>query len=367
VRETGVTDLEDLVDRVAQEVRRDRRPARGRRTEGLYVLCKPPGMTSHDVVSYVRRVSGERRVGHAGTLDPPAAGVLLVLVGSSVTRLAEYLLDLVKTYVAEIRFGQETDTQDHSGAVVGGSPAAAARLTRSDVAGVLPRFEGVIKQVPPMVSAVRVGGERLYRAAREGREVPRPARTVTVHRLELLEFAPGEGHGVAGCPTARVRVRCSRGTYVRTLAHDLGRALGVGAHLGFLVREGVGDFGLEASLTLEEFAEAARRGELGATAVAPADALAHFPFVRLSRRDVARIAHGERVLWTGVVEPSAGGRAGRADGPDGPSGRSRSLVRVLGEDGGLVAVARLDGRWLRPHKVLRQGAKEEAREFEPGS
>ncbi|HCW51065.1 MAG TPA: tRNA pseudouridine(55) synthase TruB [Clostridiales bacterium] len=350
MRETGLT------DRVGQEVRRDRRPARGRRSEGLYVLCKPPGMTSHDVVSYVRRVTGERRVGHAGTLDPPAAGVLLVLVGPSVTRLAEYLLDLPKTYLAEIRFGQETDTQDHSGTVVGGSPAAAARLARSDVAEVLQRFEGVIKQVPPMVSAVRVDGERLYRAAREGREVARPARTVTVHRLELLDFVPGEGRGAAGCPAARVRVRCSRGTYVRTLAHDLGRALGVGAHLGFLVREGVGGFVLEASLTLEEFAEAARCGDLEAVAVAPADALAHLPCVRPSRRDLARVAHGERVPWTGVVEPGAGGRTGRAAGPDGPAGRSH-LVRVLGEDGNLVAVARLDGRWLRPCKVLRPGPK----------
>jgi len=308
--------------------------------DGLYPVLKPPGMTSHDVVAYVRRLTGERKVGHAGTLDPPAAGVLLVLVGRAGVRLAEYLLDLEKVYLADIHFGLETDTQDYTGRAVGGEVARARCLTRDEVQALLPSFTGRIEQVPPMVSAVKVDGRRLHRLAREGREVERPPRVVQVHDFRLLEFRPGRRPGeVEAAPpgggTRRSRVRCSRGTYVRTLAHDLGRSLGTGAHLGFLVRLAVGGFRLSGAATLEEMERAAAAGSLGSLRIPPGEALGHLPAVRPGPQDLERLIRGEPVpLAPDVVGPEAG------------------PVRVLAADGTLVAVAEAAGGRLRPRKVL---------------
>ncbi len=297
-------------------------------------------MTSHDVVAWVRRLTGERHAGHAGTLDPAAAGVLLVLVGQAATRLAEYLLDLEKTYVAELIFGRTTETQDWTGRVVAVAPAGKlAALAEEDVLALLPRFVGSIEQVPPMVSAVHAGGERLYRLARDGRTVERQPRRVFVYDLALLEFKPsagglGTGGPVDGDgPRARLRVTCSRGTYVRTLAHDLGLALGVGAHLGFLVREAVGSFRLERAWTLEELAAASARGELSSAAVPPAEAVAHLPAVTPEAAAAEHLRRGETVRY---ADPAAGG-----------------TVRVLSPGGELLAIATLAGGSLKPRKVLK--------------
>lgn len=330
----------------------------------VYPVLKPPGMTSHDVVAAVRRLCGQRRAGHAGTLDPAAAGVLVVLVGPTATRLAEYLLDLPKTYLAEVRFGLATDTQDFTGRPIAcGAPEAARALSRRDVEAALPTFRGEVRQVPPMVSAVRVDGERLYRLAREGHDVRREARPVHVYALELLEFQPlGDGSpeaaggpaidpgvGPAGPPglspeppgawrpRARLRVTCSSGTYVRTIAHDLGRALGTEAHLGFLVREAVGPFALEESVSLEELAGARSNGEMAAWGRPPAAAVEHLPAVALGPAEAACLCRGEVVA---ARAPAAG-----TEGP---------TVRVLGVSGELLAVATLErGGRLRPRKVLR--------------
>lgn len=305
-----------------------------REIEGLYPICKPPGLTSHDVVAAVRRLTGERHAGHSGTLDPAAAGVLLVLVGQGPTRLAEYLLDLQKVYVAEIRFGQTTDTQDYTGRLVAAaSQSEVRRLTVADLEAVLPRFRGALDQVPPMVSAVQMGGRRLYQLAREGRVVERKPRKVFVYDIELLDFGAGSDG-----PIARLRVACSRGTYVRTLADDLGRALGIGAHLGFLVREAVGPFEVAATLTLEELASRSATAELARVRVAPADAVGHLPAIRLSTPECDRVRRGEMPQY-------AGGWAGRHG--------SDEAVRVLSEDGDLVAVASLSGGRIRPRKVLK--------------
>lgn len=304
--------------------------------EGLYPILKPPGMTSHDVVAAVRRLTGERHVGHAGTLDPAASGVLLVLVGQAATRLSEYLLDLPKTYLAEVRFGVATDTQDYTGREVSRSPETSLdRLDREAVVRALPGFSGRLEQVPPMVSAVKVGGERLYRLAREGRTVEVPPRSITIYSLELLEFAGAAAAREAGepLPAARLRVTCSRGTYIRTLAHDLGRALGLDAHLGFLVREAVGPFRLEGTLTLEELAGAAAAGTLERAMVPPSEAVGHLPAIHLGPADVDRVRRGGILDWAG----------------EDPGG----LVRVLAPDGQLTAIALLDGGRLRPRKVLR--------------
>ncbi|OTA40349.1 MAG: pseudouridine synthase, partial [Symbiobacterium thermophilum] len=240
-------------------------------------LLKPPGMTSHDVVAFVRRALGVKKAGHTGTLDPGVAGVLPVCVGRA-TRLAEYIAGSDKAYRAEITFGVATDTQDGFGEVV--AEADASHLTRGDVAYALTRFHGPIEQVPPMVSAVKVGGKRLYELARKGVEVEREPRRVFIHRLQLLDFRPGPR------PVAYIDVVCSKGTYVRTLAHDLGRFLQVGAHLSYLVRTRSGPFVLAQAATLEELAAGKAR------LLPPAAALGDMPRVTVSGRAAARVLHG---------------------------------------------------------------------------
>lgn len=245
--------------------------------DGILNLLKPPGMTAHDVVNFVRRVTGVRKVGHTGTLDPGVAGVLPICVGRA-TRLAEYIAGEDKAYRAEITFGITTSTQDSFGEVTGQQDAS--HLTRGDVAYVLTRFHGEIEQVPPMVSAVKVGGKRLYQLAREGLEVERPARTVKIHRLQLLDFRPGLQ------PVAFVDVVCSKGTYIRTLAADIGAALKVGAHMSYLVRTRSGPFTLEEASTLEELAAGK------APLLSPARALGSMPQVVVAGAAAERLKHG---------------------------------------------------------------------------
>ncbi|HYF95509.1 MAG TPA: tRNA pseudouridine(55) synthase TruB [Symbiobacteriaceae bacterium] len=245
--------------------------------DGILNLLKPPGMTSHDVVSVVRRVLAIKKVGHTGTLDPGVAGVLPICVGRA-TRLAEYIAGEDKAYRAEITFGVTTDTQDSFGAVTGETDAS--HIGRGDVAYAITKFQGPIMQVPPMVSAVKVDGKRLYELAREGVEVEREARPVTIHRLQLLDFRPGLH------PVAFVDVVCSKGTYIRTLAHDLGQALGVGAHMSYLVRTRSGPFTLQQAATLEELA-AGR-----APVLTPAAALGAMPRATVSPAAAERLKHG---------------------------------------------------------------------------
>lgn len=212
------------------------------RLHGFLVVDKPAGWTSHDVVGRIRRLTGERRVGHAGTLDPAATGVLPVAVGSA-TRVLEFVSDAAKTYLAEVTLGIETDTFDADGKVT--KVTEPLPLDQSEVIKVLRQFLGSQLQVPPMYSAVRVGGRRLYEEARQGKTIDRPARSVHFHRLEVLAWDP---------PKVTLHVECSKGTYVRSLAHDLGAALGVGGHLSNLVRMKAGVFTLCQAWTLPELA-----------------------------------------------------------------------------------------------------------------
>ena len=206
---------------------------------GVLVVDKPPGMTSHDVVDRVRRVLGTRKVGHAGTLDPDATGVLVLGIGSA-TRLLDYATQAPKRYLAVARFGTATSTQDASGEVIETRPVD---LHADDVETALKRFRGAIEQTPPMVSAVKVGGERLYRKARRGEEVARAARTVTIYDLELTAFSGDE---------ATLDVTCSAGTYIRTLIHDLGAELGCGAHMATLRRTEAAGFREDEALPLDD-------------------------------------------------------------------------------------------------------------------
>lgn len=202
---------------------------------GIVVIDKPAGMTSHDVVARCRRALGVKRIGHAGTLDPGATGVLVIGVGRA-TRLLRFLEAHDKTYEATVTFGVTTTTFDADGDPI--EECDASGLSRATVEAALDALRGEIDQVPPMVSAVKVGGERLYAKARRGEEVERAPRRVTIHELRLDSFEP------ATRPVARLVVRCSKGTYVRSLAADLGEAVGTGAHLAALRRTAVGPFTL---------------------------------------------------------------------------------------------------------------------------
>ncbi len=207
---------------------------------GSLIIDKPEGMTSHDVVARVRRAAATRRVGHAGTLDPFATGVLVACIGRA-TRLVQFLVGLDKEYIATVRLGYATDTQDLTGKRI--TPFQSSdKVSLDNVISVLNDFTGTQLQMPPMFSAKKIAGERLYQAAREGREVERQALPITVYSIELQsDFDMSED----GARDFVIRVRCSSGTYVRTLAHDIGAKLGVGAHLRALRRTAVGHFKLE--------------------------------------------------------------------------------------------------------------------------
>jgi len=214
--------------------------------DGVVVVDKPQGMTSHDVVDVVRRRFETKKVGHAGTLDPAATGVLVIGIGRA-TRLLEYSQQVPKRYIAVAHLGVTTSTLDASGEVL---ETSRVDVTRRDVEGALERFRGTIEQVPPMVSAVKVGGERLYRKALRGEEVDRPARRVTIYALELVAFDSSDGSA-----RATLDVTCSAGTYVRTLVDDMGAELGCGAHLESLRRIEAGGFSIADAEPLETLDE----------------------------------------------------------------------------------------------------------------
>ena len=357
-----------------------RRPQGGAPTPaGVLPLVKPPGMTSHDVVDCCRRWLQVRRVGHAGTLDPAAAGVLVVCVGAA-TRLAEYLSDMDKRYWAEIWLGVRTDSHDSDGRVEEVMPVA--RLDRSAVERALDELAGLQHQVPPAVSAVRHGGRRAYQWHRRGQSVALPPRPVRIHRLALLDWHPGP------YPRLRLEVHCSKGTYIRALARDLGDRLGCGATLVALVRVAQGPFRLEDAVPLEQLAAAAEAGRAPELWLNPAEALSFLPAWVLTEEEVRRVLNGgtpdPRSDWRGPGRPGPSPGAGPSGSPaEGgglatPPGRPRTLdhgpaeeegvrtpaaaqrVRLLAPAGDLVAVARLtrcrEGWLARPEKVLRRDA-----------
>jgi tRNA pseudouridine55 synthase len=273
--------------------------------DGVIVIDKPPGPTSFDVVRQVRRARGLRRVGHGGTLDPMASGVLPICLGEA-TKLAQFLLDADKEYEATVCFGIETDSYDATGAVT--QRRSAAGVTAALVADALGAFRGAITQVPPRYSALKHQGRPLYDYARAGQEVIPPPRTVTIHALELSDWAGPEAVGL--------RVRCSKGTYIRSLAFDLGRALGVGAHLIALRRTRSGPFRIEEAHPLADVATA--------PLVALAAALAHLPALHAGSEAARDLTHGKKVVRS-ALEPDDTVFGGR--------------FLVLRADGTLLAVA----------------------------
>jgi tRNA pseudouridine55 synthase len=287
--------------------------------DGVLVCDKPAQMTSHDVVARVRRLAGQRRVGHGGTLDPPATGVLVLALGRA-TRLLPFLPTEPKRYLAEVAFGAETDTLDATGTVTA-TAAAADSVDEPGLRAALAGFLGPQQQVPPMVSAIKIGGERLYAKARRGEEVERAPRPIVIHELELLGFAGGEK------PLATLAVVCSGGTYVRSLAADLGRALGTLAHLASLRRTAVGRFTEAEAQTLEELAEP---GRLEAAVLDPAAAMASTATRALTPAEASALATGRTLDPTGRGDP----------------------VAAVGPDGRLVAVIQDSAGRARPKVVL---------------
>lgn len=271
--------------------------------DGILVVDKPSGMTSHDVVAHVRRAAGQHRVGHTGTLDPMATGVLVLCLGRA-TRLVQFLQGSPKTYEATAILGVETDTQDADGDVVATNDTA---VDRGRVDEVLATLTGEIEQLPPMVSAVRVGGERLHELARRGETVERERRRVTVHSLEVTSFSPGPPIQVS------FEVTCSPGTYVRTLAHDAGQALGVGAHLASLRRARNAGFTVAEAYPLEAISE--QPEVLAGQLIEPLAALGRIaPVVHVEDDLVARLVHGGRLPDQGKSGPYAVAHAGRLVG-----------------------------------------------------
>jgi tRNA pseudouridine55 synthase len=244
-------------------------------TDGFAIVDKPPGMTSHDVVGRARKLLHERRIGHAGTLDPDATGVLLLGIGRA-TRLLQFLSGRDKTYEAEIVLGVETDTLDAAGVVV--ATHDMANTTSDAVVAAASRFVGDIEQVPPMVSAIKIGGRRLHELAREGIEVERPPRRVHVSRFDIEPLETGAG----GPAVYRAEIDCSSGTYVRSLAADLGRALGGGAHLRALRRTRVGPFTIDEACPLDELTVRPMLDAMRGTPILSIDAATE-PLVRNGR------------------------------------------------------------------------------------
>ena len=289
--------------------------------DGFLVVDKESGPTSHDVVAAVRRITGIRKAGHAGTLDPMATGVVVVALGRA-TRLIRFLQDLPKEYVATAQFGVATDTLDAQGAVISREPMD---VDPDEVQQVMERFTGTIMQVPPMVSALKVGGRRLYELAREGLEVEREARPVQIYELELIDVTPGP------YPEVRFRVVCGKGTYVRSLADDIAAALGGHAHLTELRRIRTGSLTVERERrTLAELERHWREA-----LVDPATALRDLPSVRVDAETARGVSHGVRFA--------------RSPAPEVPDGVP---FRILDDEGRLLAVYRAVGEKAVPEVVL---------------
>jgi tRNA pseudouridine55 synthase len=288
---------------------------------GVLVVDKPCGPSSFAVVRRVRGALARRwnrkalKIGHGGTLDPMASGVLPVCVGEA-TKLAPFLLGADKEYEATVRFGVETDTLDAEGEVVAQRPAA---LEAAEVEAALGAFRGPIEQVPPMYAALKRQGRPLYEYARAGQTLERAPRAVTIHELVLVSFVAPD--------TAHLRVRCSKGTYVRVLAADLGRALGPGAHLASLRRVGSGPFQIAAALPLDELVGRIASGQ-ALPFVSCADALAHLPAVRVSEDTARALRRGQRLGWEALGQQAPPAQPLRAlDEPDG------ALVAVVAAGG----------------------------------
>jgi tRNA pseudouridine55 synthase len=305
---------------------RRRRP-RGRPVDGILLLDKPLGITSNDALQQVKHMYFAQQAGHTGSLDPLADGLLPICFGNA-TKLSAFLLDADKHYWVRVKLGETTTTQDAEGEVVQTRPAD--HITDDDVRGVIPRFLGEIDQLPPMYSAVKHEGQRLYKLAREGKEVERQPRKITIHSIELTKFEPG---------VFEMEVHCSKGTYVRTLAEDMGEALGCGAHVIGLRRTGVGPYTTEGMVTLDQLKAMYEEDKFQMDKLLiPIDsALGNWPAINLNADSTYYIKQGQPVLV--------------------PKAPTEGWVRLYDEDGGFLGVGEVedDGR-IAPRRLMAGGS-----------
>ncbi len=295
--------------------------------DGVLNVRKPAGWTSHDVVARIRGCLGSAKVGHAGTLDPAATGVLPILVGRG-TKIAEFLVDWDKEYRAVLRLGERTDTLDATGRIL--ERRSSDGLTEGGIQAAVGRFRGAIRQIPPMFSAVKMGGVPLYKTARAGRVVDREPRLVTIHELDVLS--------VRGCDVG-LRVVCSKGTYVRSLCADIGDALGVGGHLLTLERRRVGPLLVDDALSPEEVSSGIAMGDWGAAWLSIDQALCHLPAATVDEEAAARVRHGAPIPLRAVKEWAA---------PAGVEQGHGQVVRIKEQTGLLLGLGRIGSRGGAP-------------------
>jgi len=302
--------------------------------DGVLIIKKEAGWTSHDVVAKVRHLLGGVKVGHAGTLDPAATGVLPVLIGRG-TRIAEYLVEWDKEYCAVLRLGETTDTQDATGTVL--TSQATDQVTAEAIHAAVGRFRGPIEQVPPMYSAVKVAGVPLYKSARAGKTIARDARTVVIHTLEVLGI---EGRDVT------LRIVCSKGTYVRTLCDGIGEVLGVGGHMLALERRRVGPLTIEHALTVDQVITRHALGRLGDDLLSLDLALNQLAVAVVDEQTADRVRHGA---------PVPSGKVLRWEGVADSQRQPHMPVRIHDVEGRLVAIGKCpatSGEALKVEKVL---------------
>lgn len=298
--------------------------------DGILAVWKPAGWTSHDVVAKARGLLGTRRIGHAGTLDPEVTGVLPLCVGRS-TRVVEYMQQQPKVYEAVLQLGQATDTEDLSGTVI--QDAGPVVITLQQVEQALSLFAGEIEQTPPMYSAVKVNGKRLYELAREGKIVERKPRKVTIYETKLLAAELEQPY-----PQFTFTVSCSAGTYIRTLCVDLGKALGVPAAMARLIRTGSAGFTRKDCLTLEEIAQCKAEGTLAQRLLPPDQALSHMPACTVDMASAERLLKGQKVRLDSLS----------------PAPIASSLCRLYGSTGQFLGIFQplQDEGVLKPVKVF---------------
>ena len=287
---------------------------------GVLNVNKPFGWTSHDVVGHLRGILGIQKIGHAGTLDPAATGVLPILVGKG-TKIAQFLMDWDKEYVAVLRLGQRTDTEDATGTILQEIPVKG--LSETQIRSTIAKFQGTIQQVPPMFSAVKIGGQPLYKLASKGKVVERQARTVEIERLEVL--------GIRGVEVD-LRVVCSKGTYVRTLCADIGEQLQVGGHLQWLERRRVGTLHIDQALEVKDITKMTCSAYGDHAWLSLNEALKGFRSIRVGPQDAMKVIHGNAIPWSVVNLTS---------NPEDRSARPQEILRVNDEEGRLLALGQV--------------------------
>jgi tRNA pseudouridine55 synthase len=296
---------------------------------GILNVNKPPGITSFQAVATVRHAAGQCKTGHTGTLDPDATGVLPICLGKA-TRISEYLMDTSKTYRTDIKFGVSTDTYDLSGQVI--ATGDVTGITIEQINKALASFRGDIKQVPPMYSALKLNGRPLYRMAREGVSVARTARDITIYRLDVIAWQP---------PLLTLELDCSKGTYIRSLAHDLGETLGCGAAMANLSRLRCGSLDIADALTLEEITEAGQQQHLEDLLLPMDSMLGHLPALHLNEAQTTTFGYGQLIPMTEIT--------------DLPANLSATGLRVYDENNTFIGIGRPDSDdelMLKPKKVF---------------